>query len=605
MLFTLLLLFGNRPDLPLADFEGADYGTWTLEGNAFGSGPAHGTLRDQNPVSGFEGTGCVNSYLGGDAALGTLTSPEFAIERTYLNFLVGGGAHPGETCVELLVGGAVVRSATGSDDEHLDWESWDLADLAGARARLRIADRASGGWGHINVDSIAQSDERRADPIVTTPLYAETYRPQFHFTSRANWLNDPNGLVFYAGEYHLFFQHNPSGIQWGNMTWGHAVSPDLVHWKQLENALLPDALGTIYSGSAAVDGKNTAGFETGSEKTIVALYTAAGQPFTQCLAYSNDRGRTFTKYAKNPVIPHIAGENRDPKVVWYAPSSRWILALYLEGERYALFSSPDMKSWTKLQELAVPGCGECPDFFEMPVAGEPGTRKWVFTAANGNYLLGSFDGRTFAPEGAPLREDWGRNYYAVQSYSDLPASDGRRIQIAWMNGGRYPRMPFNQQMSFPCELELVRTSAGLRLTRMPVREIESLRTRTRTWASSELAGEVALEAEGGLYDLEAEFEPGSASEVGLSFRGERIAYSVREQRLACLGASAELPLVQGKLKLRVLIDRTSIEVFGNGGRVSLTSCFLPRGKLGLQIYARAGIAKASILVHELRSSWRP
>src|SRR5579871_4253572 len=190
------------------------------------------------------------------------------------------------------------------------------------------------------------------------------------------------------------------------MTWGHAVSRDLIHWQQLPNAIEPDELGTIFSGSAVVDRNNTAGFKTGKEPPLVAIYTAAGdtspaskgQPFTQCLAYSNDRGRTWTKYAGNPVLKHIVADNRDPKVVWHAPTHRWIMALYLDKEDYALFASPDLKEWTRLQTLTVPGCGECPDFFEMPVGDDPNNRKWVFTAANGHYLIGAFDGRQFTPE---------------------------------------------------------------------------------------------------------------------------------------------------------------------------------------------------------------
>ena len=609
-LLALTLSLGG-PDLVLADFEGADYGAWTVEGTAFGSGPARGTLANQQAVAGFEGQGLVNTYLGGDAAQGALTSPPFAIERAFLNFLVGGGNHPGETCVELLVEGKVVRTATGADSERLEWESFDLREFAGKSARLRIADRSSAGWGHVNVDAIAQSDERRAEELVTAPLYAETYRPQFHFSARANWLNDPNGLVWYAGEYHLFFQHNPEGIQWGNMSWGHAVSTDLVHWKQLEHALLPDALGTIFSGSAAVDWTNSAGFEKGGEKTIVALYTAAGssspqsqgRPFTQCLAYSTDRGRTFTKYAGNPVLPHVAGENRDPRLVWHAPSARWILALYLQGETYALYSSTDLKSWTQLQELVVPGSSECPDFFELPVAGEPATRKWIFTGANGHYLVGDFDGQRFAPEGAPQRADWGRNFYAVQTWNDLPASDGRRIQIAWMNGGSYPRMPFNQQMSFPCELVLRRTAEGLRIFRTPVHEIESLRTRTKELQITELERLLPVETASELLDLELEFETAGAKQLELRWRGETIAYDVAKRTLSALGAAVELPPVEGKLALRVLIDQSSIEVFGNGGIVSLSNCFVPRGRRGLELYASGGTARAKLRVHELASAW--
>src|SRR5207249_4140580 len=251
----------------------------------------------------------------------------------------------------------------------------------------------------INVDDIIMTDENPTEEIKTAPLYAETYRPQFHFTAQQNWHNDPNGLVYYKGEYHLFFQHNPFGINWGNMTWGHAISRDLVHWEQIANAIEPDRLGTIFSGSAVVDWKNTAGFQTGKEKPLEAIYTAAGdtspeskvQPYTQCIAYSNDRGRTWTKYAGNPVLKHIVGGNRDPKVVWHEATHRWILALYLDGDKFAFFSSPDLKNWAHLHDINVPGCGECPDFFEIPVEGNKTERKWVWTAANGHYLVGTFD----------------------------------------------------------------------------------------------------------------------------------------------------------------------------------------------------------------------
>ena len=277
----------------------------------------------------------------------------------------------------------------------------------------------------------------------TSTLYDERYRPQFHFTPRKGWTNDPNGLVFYKGEYHLFFQHNPFGVKWGNMTWGHAVSPDLVHWTATgATPLNPTMLGTMFSGSAVVDWGNTAGLQSGAEKTIVSIYTAAGgtspeskgQPFTQCMAYSNDRGRTWTKYAGNPVVPHIAGENRDPKVVWHAPTRQWIMALFLDGNTYRFLASPNLKNWTHAARYHVsPAPRECPDFFPMPVEGEPGTTKWVWTAANGHYLVGTFDGKRFIPEVMTQPGHYGKNYYAVQTYSDLPERaagagglDGRR-----------------------------------------------------------------------------------------------------------------------------------------------------------------------------------
>jgi sucrose-6-phosphate hydrolase SacC (GH32 family) len=448
-----------------------------------------------------------------------------------------------------------------------------------------------------------------------------------------NWTNDPNGLVFYKGEYHLFFQHNPAANKWGNMTWGHAVSPDLVRWTQLANAIEPDKLGTIFSGSAVVDWANTAGFQKGDEKTIVAIYTAAGgtseeskgQPFTQCIAYSNDRGRTFTKYEKNPVLPHLVGGNRDPKVVWFEPTKQWVMALFKDKNVYAFFASPDLETWTHLQDMETPGCGECPDFFAMPVDGDKGNVKWVWTAANGHYLVGTFDGKKFTPDSAtPLPADWGKNYYAVQSYSDIPESDGRRIQIAWMRGGKYPGMPFNQQMSFPCEMRLRTTPEGLRIFRMPVRELETLRSRPHEWKDAPLAPDTNLlsDVTGDLFEIRAEIEPGEAAEIGFKIRGETVSWTAKDKRLACRGGetaagtakdkrpadldgSADLPPVDGRLKLVILVDRTSIEVFANDGRAAMTSCFLPKpSDKPLTIYATGGAAKlVSLQVFELRSAW--
>jgi len=438
-------------------------------------------------------------------------------------------------------------------------------------------------------------------------MYSEVYRPQFHFTAQKNWLNDPNGLVFYEGEYHLFFQHNPEGLQFGAMAWGHAVSRDLIHWQQRANALTPDALGPIWSGSAVVDWDNTAGFGQGENKPLVAMYTAAGQPFTQCLAFSLDRGRTWTKYAQNPVLPHIIGGNRDPKVVWYAPSRRWIMALYLDGSDFGLFSSPDLKTWTRLQTLTLPGCDECPDFFEMPIEGSHHERRWVFTAANGHYLVGDFDGKTFTPETGVLQGDYGANFYAVQTYSDIPRSDGRRIQIAWMRGGEYPQMPFNQQMSFPCELTLHRAPDGLRLRRQPVREIASLYEQEHRWHDQPLLpGDNPLGAlRGELWDVHAEFEVGDAAALRLRVRGEDIRYNVKDQTLTALGRTAPLKLDGHRLALRLLVDRTSLEVFGNGGQISMTSCFLPPASdQTLAVYADGGPARiVSLAVHPLRSAW--
>lgn len=444
------------------------------------------------------------------------------------------------------------------------------------------------------------------------PIYHESLRPQFHFTAERNWLNDPNGLVFFEGEYHLFFQHNPIGNEWGNMTWGHAVSDDLVHWRQLENALAPDARGTIYSGSAVVDWRNTAGLQTGEEPALVALYTAAGnqspestgQPFTQCLAFSNDRGRTWSKYNGNPVLGHVAGENRDPKVIWHEPTQQWVMALYLDGNEFALYRSPDLKSWTLTDKFEVPGSIECPDLFELPVVGCSGETKWVFWTANNVYLVGDFDGKKFTPDGGPQQFEFGANRFAAQTYSDIPASDGRRIQIAWMRDGKYPGMPFNQQMTFPTTLSLHTTAAGYRLHSQPVTEIEALRGEALVWSGALDDGVNPLEKlAGDAYDFELTVLPGKAEEVVLTLRGMNVEYDASKEELTCGASRVRVPLENGELHLRVLVDRTSLEVFANRGAVSISNCFLPDGANRTYQLQGAGARVESLKVWPLRSAW--
>jgi fructan beta-fructosidase len=459
--------------------------------------------------------------------------------------------------------------------------------------------------------------EPKTGPAAAEKPYAERYRPQFHFSPLKNWMNDPNGLVYYQGEYHLFFQHNPSGKNWGNMTWGHAVSPDLFHWRQLEHAIYPDKLGTIFSGSAVVDEVNSAGFQTGKEKVLVAIYTSAGgtsdeskgQPFTQSIAYSDDRGRTWTKYAGNPVLKHIAGGNRDPKVLWHAASKQWIMALYLDGNSYALFASPNLKQWKKLCDVQVPGGSECPDFFELPVDDDATKSKWVFWSANNTYLLGRFDGQTFHKEAGPLPAHYGRHRYAAQTFSNIPREDGRRIQIAWMNGAQYPHMPFNQQMSLPVSLSLRTFPEGVRLCTLPVKEVESLRMGSGfSWQGTLKAGQNPLSTlSGELFDIELTIVPGTVKEVGLNVRGTPIRYDCRKKQLSCLGTSAVVELPDSALHLRLLVDRSSLEIFAADGRVNMAYGFLPPENDKSLVLSADGDGAVVRLLHvwQLKPAWPP
>ncbi|MCX7597284.1 MAG: glycoside hydrolase family 32 protein, partial [Armatimonadetes bacterium] len=606
----------------IADFEGETYGAWRAEGEAFGPGPARGTLPNQMPVSGFLGRGLVNSFYGGDGTTGKLTSPPFVIQRRYINFVIGCGKWPGQTCINLVVDGRVVRTATGPNDkpggsERLHWESWDVAEFLGKEPVVEILDMATGGWGHINVDHIVQSNTKLEEVEVTMKLqltkpwlhfpvkngaqmrriavqieggpvrefdielaeegepdwwavmdvsgfrgksaiirasllnthadagkkitqdddlkeadlfYREPHRPQFHFSPRRGWTNDPNGLVYYDGEYHLFFQHNPYGKKWGNMHWGHAVSRDLVHWEELPVALYPDDLGTCFSGSAVVDFRNTSGLKQGAEAPIVCIYTAAGNPFTQCIAYSNDRGRTWHKYGDNPVLPHIVGENRDPKVIWYGPEQKWVMALYLDGNDFGLFESRDLKSWQRLCDVSIPGTSECPELFEMPLDTDRNSTRWIFYGGNGNYLGGRFDGHVFTPESGPHRFSWGNCFYASQTFNNLPPEDDRRIQIAW-GTVENPDPQYNQQMLFPVELTLRTTEDGPRLFAWPVREIEKIHGDGWRWEKLPVGpGETRLAgAEGELFDIIAELHVGTAAEVGIVARGTTLTYNAALQ----------------------------------------------------------------------------
>jgi len=485
--------------------------------------------------------------------------------------------------------------------------------------------------------------------MTSDTLYREALRPQFHFTAKKHWINDPNGLVYLDGEYHLYFQHTPGSMVHGRTTWGHAVSTDLVHWKQLHTAALDvDETGWMWSGSAAVDHHDTGGFQVGDSPPLIAFYTAGGERVfpdrrcIQCIAHSNDRGRTWTKYTGNPVIGHIRAENRDPKVVWHEPTARWIMTLFMDGNDYALFASPDLKSWTHLQDLNLPGVSECPDFFELSVDGDSSNTRWVFWGASGGYLLGSFDGHAFEPETDVLQAEQGANGYAAQTWSDIPADDGRRIQISWMRGGRYPAMPFNQQMSFPVELTLRTLPEGIRLCREPVREIELLHAGTRTWPAGDLAAMAAeqfqqrfasgaissytvtdlreaeswlvLADEGDLFDVRMVIEVEQGKGFTIEVQGHSVVYDAEAQTLCCLGKTSALRTIDGRVSLQLLIDRTSLEIFGNQGEVSMSFCYLPAAanhRLAMKsdggsvhgASVHSGVRIVSLAVHELRCAW--
>ncbi len=445
------------------------------------------------------------------------------------------------------------------------------------------------------------------------------HRPQYHFSPPANWMNDPNGLVYYQGEYHLFYQYHPGSSVWGPMHWGHAVSTDLVNWQHLPIALYPDEKGTIFSGCALIDWENTAGF---GKEAMVAVFTHDRADHSQCqsLAFSNDRGRTWTKYAGNPVLQSPEGlrDFRDPKVFWYSESGggHWVMALAaLNAIRF--YISHDLIHWTPSGMFGETygcqaGVWETPDLFQLPVDNEPVSR-WVLTVGVGNggpggksgmqYFVGHFDGKTFTSEydeNTTLWMDFGADYYAAQSWSDEP--HGRRLMIGWHSNWQYARVvpttTWRGVCSLPRELSLKRTESGIRLVQQPTVGIFAQRTEYIHLQDIVLApGENRIEGmHGDVCEIRAEFKLNQRSTCfGVRVRvGEseetRIGYDVAQQKLFvdrtragqssfdpgfAVVHSAHLVPENGAVHLHIFVDCSSLEVFGNNGQVVVADMIFP------------------------------
>ncbi len=401
-------------------------------------------------------------------------------------------------------------------------------------------------------------------------LYKEENRPQFHFTTQRGWINDPNGLLYYDGEYHLYYQHNPYEREWENMHWGHAVSKDLIHWEELPNALYPDNLGGMFSGSAVIDWDNTSGFGKGNKPPMIAAYTAASSDKqVQCIAYSLDNGRTFTKYEGNPLIDskHIwnSQDTRDPKVLWYEPGNHWVMVLN-ERDGHSIYTSSNLKQWK--YESHVTGFWECPELFELPVDGDSNNTKWVMYGASGTYMLGSFDGKKFTPELGKFQYTTGA-IYAAQTYTDTP--DGRRVQVGW---GRisHPNMPFNGMMLLPTELTLRTTKNGPRLFSNPITEVEKLIDSTQRFAnnlSADKANEAMSKYKGEeLIRIRFTLSLSHATSAGINFKGQNLVdYDMNSNTINGVFYSPE-DMTSMELSAEMYIDKTSVEVFFDNGAYS-------------------------------------
>lgn len=445
----------------------------------------------------------------------------------------------------------------------------------------------------------------------------ETYRPVYHHTPVYGWMNDPNGMFYKDGVYHLYFQYNPYGSMWANMTWGHSTSTDLTHWTYEGTAIVPDAWGAIFSGSCVVDKDNTAGFGKGA---VVAFYTSAkstpwGDIQSQSMAYSLDNGKTFIKYEHNPILTSTERDFRDPKVFWYAPGKHWVMMLAV-GQEMQIYSSGNLKEWKKESSFgamqgAHGGVWECPDLVEVAVEGSK-EKKWVlicnlnpggpFGGSAAQYFVGSFDGKKFVNESPTQTKwlDWGKDNYATVTWSNAPA--GRCIALGWMSNWQYansvPTTQYRSANTLARDLTLYRVGGELYLKSKPSPEIKKARAEEKKIPTFEVKGnyEVAslLADNKGAYEIEMTIENKGTSKIDFSLmneKGEKVAmyYDVVRKQFVMdrsasgiVGFSRDFPAVTvapvrntDQIHLRLFIDRSSVEAFGEEGEYVMTNLVFP------------------------------
>lgn len=471
--------------------------------------------------------------------------------------------------------------------------------------------------------------------------FRETYRPLFHYSAQSNIINDPNGLVWYAGEYHLFHQYNVNN----HIHWGHAVSTDLIHWKHLRPALFPDSIGQIWSGSVVVDFRNSMGLQNGSEPILAALFTYnehVDAEQSQGLAYSSDRGRTWTMYDQNPVLTGRGKKDfRDPKVFWDEARNRWAMVLAC-GDHVEFYASVNLKEWNftgSFGKRIWAGSWECPDLFELPIVNESGKSAWVLVTSMNNgapaggtgmrYFVGQFDGERFSPchEDSPWL-DMGKDFYAGVTWNHIPQIDGRRLMIAWADNWRYrdhlPTEPFLGQFSCIRELTLVRDMDNLRLVQQPNRELVCLRRQHWHYSELTVSSSVALtDVRGEALDITMRIQgslnstfllklwSGSkCATIGFRFKDRTIFVDRR--------GSSTLPLPDyqeryeatlleqlGSLDLRILLDRSQVEVFADEGRTVLTNLLFPENDAyTIELYAESGEILVELAdIYQLDTIW--
>lgn len=484
---------------------------------------------------------------------------------------------------------------------------YDISAYAGQDISIDIQGMPSSSlcWKEIKLSDTFDSSNR------------ETYRPVYHHTPVYGWMNDPNGMFYKDGVYHLYFQYNPYGSMWGNMTWGHSTSTDLTHWTYEGTAIVPDAWGAIFSGSCVVDKDNTAGFGKGA---VVAFYTSAkstpwGDIQSQSMAYSLDNGKTFIKYEYNPILTSTERDFRDPKVFWYAPGKHWVMMLAV-GQEMQIYSSGNLKVWKKESSFgamqgAHGGVWECPDLVELPIEGTK-EKKWVlicnlnpggpFGGSAAQYFVGSFDGKKFVNESPTQTKwlDWGKDNYATVTWSNAPA--GRCIALGWMSNWQYannvPTTQYRSANTLARDLTLYRVGGELYLKSKPSPEIKKARAEEKKIPTFEVKGnyEVAslLADNKGAYEIEMTIENKGTSKIDFSLmneKGEKVAmyYDVVRKQFVMdrsasgvVGFSRDFPAVTvapvrntDQIHLRLFIDRSSVEAFGEDGEYVMTNLVFP------------------------------
>lgn len=445
----------------------------------------------------------------------------------------------------------------------------------------------------------------------------ESFRPVYHHTPAYGWMNDPNGMFYKDGLYHLYFQYNPYGSVWGNMHWGHSTSTDLMHWKFEGCAIVPDAWGAIFSGSCVVDHENTAGF---GKEAVVAFYTSAkstpwGDIQMQSMAYSLDNGKTFTKYEGNPILTSSEKDFRDPKVFWYAPGKHWVMILAV-GQHMEIYSSVNLKEWKKESEFgamqgAHGGVWECPDLVEIPVEGTR-EKKWVlicnlnpggpFGGSAAQYFVGSFDGKKFVNESSTQTKwmDWGKDNYATVTWNNAP--DGRCIALGWMSNWQYannvPTRQYRSANTLARDLTLYREGQELYLKSTPSVEVKKARGKKVSIPSFKVSEKHEIvnlfEEKQGAYEVEIVIQNAGASKIAfclLNDKGEKVSmyYDLNRKQFVMdrsesgtVDFSKDFPAVtvapvnvDKELTLRLFVDRSSIEAFGEDGKFVMTNLVFP------------------------------